>query len=435
VEQNTVSGASTVLRSLKKAKGSDDIEPGILPMFRLLTMVAWLILCPSLVSLLAPHQLPNYLAIFCWIQYSLLWAYLSWQWLCHMLGRWYLPIALGMSAIAPVVFQILAAKLRLDRGVLAAEALQPSPNSLYVWLLIPLLLGAMQYGYRVLLGIMIGTSGLSVFLAHLLTPSIGNTVTEQAITRLLMLTLAGAIIVRLSKVQRQQRLELVQKNMQLTHYATTLEQLAISRERDRMARELHDTLAHTLSALSVQLQALDVLLDRPAAARQLLQQTQEITRQGLKEARGTLYALRASPLQAMGLELALRQLVEQFSDRASLQVKCAIATPLEDLPIEVEQQIYRITEEALHNVIQHACATVVEVVLEQRARQLCLQITDDGVGFDPAKLPVSGHYGLLGMQERANLIGGELTIDSQPQQGTTVQLDVSIGLKSARAEL
>jgi signal transduction histidine kinase len=300
VEQNTVFGATTVLRSLKKANGSDDIEPGILPMFRLLTLVAWLILCPSLLSLLAPHQLPNYLAIFCWIQYSLLWAYLSWQWLCRMLGRWYLPIALGMSAIAPVVFQMLAAKMRLDRGVLAAEALKPSPNSLYVWLLIPLLLGAMQYGYRVLLIIMIGTSGLSVFLAHLLIPAIGNTVTEQAITRLLMLTIAGAIVVRLSKVQRQQRQELMQKNMQLTHYATTLEQLAISRERDR---------------------------------------------------------------------------------------------------------------------------------------QLCLQITDDGVGFDLNRRPSSGHYGLLGMQERANLIGGQLTIHSQLQQGTTIQLDVSIKSRSARAEL
>ncbi len=410
-------------------------------MFRLLTIAAWLLLSPTLLSLVnppPPYKLPNYLAIFCWGLYSLLWVYLSWQWLHRVLGWLYLPIALGISAIAPVLFQILAAKLRLDQGVPAAEALQPSPNGLYLWLLLPLLLSAMQYGYRVLLGFTLGTSGLSILLVNLLTPprgAIAAAVTEQAIIRLLMFTLAGAIIVRLSKVQRQQRHELVQKNTQLAHYATTLEQLAISRERDRIARELHDTLAHTLSAVSVQLQALDVLWEDPAAARKTLQQTQELTRQGLHEARRTLYGLRASPLQELGLAAALKQLTEQLAERLAhnatsqespLQVQFELSSPLNKLQPEVEQQIYRITEEALNNVVQHASAKTVTITLQESKGQLCLQIADDGSGFDPNQLPVSGHYGLLGMQERANLVSGNLTIHSQPQQGTTIQLEVPV---------
>jgi signal transduction histidine kinase len=412
----------------------DGIEPGILPVFRLFTVVAWLILSPTLLSLLAPQtpeKLPNYLAIFCWGQFSLLGVYLSWPGLRRHLRQFYLPIALGISAIGPVVFQILAAKMRLAHGVPTVEALQPNPGSLYLWLMLPLLLGAMQYGYRALLGLTVGTSGLSVFLVNLLTPPhgpIANTVTEQAITRLLVFTLAGAIIVRLSRVQRQQRQQLVQKNLQLTHYATTLEQLAISRERNRIARELHDTLAHTLSAISVQLQALDVLWDDPAAARQTLQQTQALTRQGLQEARRTLHGLRASRLQELGLASALKQLLEQLTEQTPLQVTFEISAALDGLPAEVEQQIYRITEEALTNVVQHAAAKTVEIAIHQNHAQLCVQIADDGIGFDPATVPVSGHYGLLGMQERANLISGNLTILSQPEQGTIIQLDLPINL-------
>jgi hypothetical protein len=156
--RSSVSGVIEVSRLPRTARNlhlNPDIEPGILPLFRFFTLLAWLVLSPSLLSLLIPRtpdKLPNYLGIFCWVQYSLLWIYLTRQWLHGLLSKCYLPIALGLNGFAPVVIQILAAQLRLDQGVPVAEALQPSPNSLYVWLLLPLLLVAMQYGYWALLG-------------------------------------------------------------------------------------------------------------------------------------------------------------------------------------------------------------------------------------------------------------------------------------------
>jgi signal transduction histidine kinase len=406
-----------------------DIEPGILRVFQRFTLLAWLILSPAWFFLLMPHKLPNYLALFCWMQYSLLGLYLSFSWLQRVLRGLYLPLALSVAAIGPVVFQLLAAKIRIDQGVPNQEALQPNPGSLYFWLLLPLLLIGMQYGYRVLLGFTLGTSGLSVLLVNLLTPAesaLTTTVAEQAMTRFLMFTLAGAIIVRLSKLQRLQRQELIQKNRQLTYYATTLEQLALSRERDRLARELHDTLAHTLSAVSVQLKALEVLWDNPDSAHQTLAKTQELTRHGLHEARRALSALRAGPLEELGLGLALKQLVEQLTERSHLQVKLEISSQLNDLRPEVEQQVYRIMEEGLNNVIQHSSAKTVEISLEKSKRNLYLQIADDGIGFNPEKSANVGHYGLLGMQERAHLIDGKLTIFSKSQQGTTIKLDVNL---------
>jgi len=406
------------------------IEPGILLVFRLFIGVQWLLLSlPLLASISRSNPLPDYMAIFGWVQCTFLWFYLSWNWLRRTWGAFYLPIALFVASVAPVVAQAAATALRLAKGLPSSAALV-DPRLLYIWLLLPLLLLAMQYGYRALFCFSFGTSALSVLLAHQLDPeggAIATTMTRQAIVRLLLFTLAGVTVVLLSQVQRKQRRELAQKNAQLAHYATTLEQLAVSRERNRLARDLHDTLAHTLSAVSVQLKALEVIWNTdPQAARQILKQTQDLTRTGLNEARCALQALRASPIEELGLVLALKELTEQVAERASLQVRLDLPPQLNSIRKEVEQQIYRIAEEALNNVVRHAYARILEVSLHREPTHLRLKIADDGVGFDLAKAPKSGHYGLIGMQERALLIDGQLEIHSLPQRGTTVQLDVDL---------
>jgi signal transduction histidine kinase len=406
------------------------IEPGILPAFRLFVGVHWLLLSLSLFVLTRKLRvLPDYMMIFGWMQCTFLGIYLLWNWLCRALGAFYLPIALFVASVGPVVSQAVAIALRLGNG-LPIEAALVDPRRLYIWLLLPFLLIAMQYGYRVLFCFTLGTSFLSALLAHQLDPeggAIAASLTRQAVSRLFVFAVAGVIILLLSKVQRKQRRELAEKNAQLAHYATTLEQLAVSRERNRIARDLHDTLAHTLSAVSVQLKALEVLWDTdPETARKTLKQTQDLTRTGLHEARRALQSLRASPIEELGLALALKQLIEQVTERIGLQVRLDLPVQLNGLRPEVEQQVYRIAEEALNNVVRHSNARVLKVCLRQEHAHLTLTIADDGVGFDLANVAKKGHYGLVGMQERALLIDGRLEIQSLSQQGTTVQLDVDL---------
>jgi signal transduction histidine kinase len=250
-------------------------------------------------------------------------------------------------------------------------------------------------------------------------------IAEEILVRVMLFSIVGYVVVRLSAAQREQRRALARKNADLAHYATTLEQLAISRERNRLARELHDTLAHTLSAMSVQLQALEVLLDGDLeAARATLRTLQDMTRQGVGEARRALGALRASPLEDLGLLEALRRLAESTAERAGLRLALDLPDSLDDLRPDLEQHLYRIAEEALANVVRHANAATLTVRLRQRGDGVTLLIADDGLGFDPATATADGHYGLRGIQERARLVGGALTIDSQPGQGARLALSV-----------
>jgi signal transduction histidine kinase len=147
-----------------------------------------------------------------------------------------------------------------------------------------------------------------------------------------------------------------------------------------------------------------------------------MTRQGVQEVRRSLHALRASPLEDLGLIQALRQLAESTAERAGLILKLDLPDNLNGIRSDIEQHCYRIAEEALTNVVRHANAQTLTIRLWQSDGSLNLQITDDGIGFDPAA--TNGHHGLKGMRERVLLIGGELDIQSQPGNGTTLCLKV-----------
>jgi len=406
------------------------IEPGLLPIFRLFVAIEWPLLGLSLFSLISKRvTVPDYFSIIVWLQTSFLLIYLWWQWLPKILGDFYLPIALLTASLGPIFGQVLAIVLRMKQG-LVGEAAQVDAGGLYIWLLLPLLLISSQYGLRTLFSFTIGTSLLPVIMAYLLTiaggPSLNPTV-EHAFSRLFLFSLAGFVVVRLSKAQRKQREELAQKNVQLMNYATTLEQLAVSRERNRMARELHDTLAHTLSAVNVQLKALEVLLEtNPAVAQQALKQTQDLTRNGLHEARRALHDLRANPVEELGLLLALQRLATLVAERAGLKLHLQLPPRFTSSTPEIEQTIYRIAEEALNNVVRHAQAANLTICLQPEISYIRLTISDDGLGFDLAQSVPGNHYGLIGMKERAALLDGKLEIFSQPQGGTKVQLGIKL---------
>ena len=196
----------------------------------------------------------------------------------------------------------------------------------------------------------------------------------------------------------------------------------MTQERNRLARELHDTLAHTLSAVEMQLKALDILIQRdPGAARQHLAQTRTVTRDGLQAARRALHDLRVQPVTEFGLLLALERLTQQTAQRTGAEPIVTLPQDLRRVPSHVEHHLYRIAEEALNNVVRHANATRFWLEIKAKSGQLQMIIRDDGVGFDLESLP-EGRYGLQGIQERADLIQASLTINSAPGQGSTIEI-------------
>ncbi len=225
--------------------------------------------------------------------------------------------------------------------------------------------------------------------------------------------------------QKTDRQALGERNVELARYATTVERLSVSHERNRIARELHDTLAHTLSAVSVQLEALNTQFDSDTiGAKQTPKKTAGLTRNGLQEVRRALHALRASPLEDLGLALALSCLVESTIERTGMKIALDITNELEGLRPEVEQSLYRITEEALNNAARHANAQKMTVSLLREGDEFQLTVTDNGIGFDTEALSENGHYGIKGMRERAMLCNSLLDIHSESGKGTTLHLTV-----------
>jgi signal transduction histidine kinase len=422
------------------------IEPGLLRVFTFVLALQLPLVSLALCTLGGrPDAVPDYMTILGWAQTVFLFIYLTAGGFQRALGRMFLPLAVGTAAVGPVLWTALGTALRMARGLRGAAALV-DPARLYLWLLLPVLLICAQYGLRELLLGTAGTSLLAVALAVPLKVAGGPDLTvtvQNAVGRFVVFMLVGGIVVQLSKAQRAQRDDQVRKRAELAQYATTLELLAESRERNRLARDLHDTLAHTLSAVSVQLKALDVLWDSdPAAARATLRQTQELTRGGLDEARRALRGLRASPVEELGLALALRRAGEQAAERGGLALSFSAPVQLTGLRPEVEQQLYRIGEEAINNVVRHARARRLWVTLAQERGETTLTVADDGAGFDPAHAagqsqarhtsPIfpggtggMGHYGLTGMRERAVLLDATLEVRSWPGKGTTIVVRVT----------
>jgi signal transduction histidine kinase len=245
----------------------------------------------------------------------------------------------------------------------------------------------------------------------------------SAFIRSIVLLILGLLEYRIMSLQRKERAELVEANEKLTHYALTIEQLTVSRERNRMARELHDTLAHTLSSVAVELEAVKTLVKpKPANAIKLVDQSLSITRNGLNETRKALQDLRALPIEDLGLTLALKTQIESVADRGAIKIKTCIAKGIDKVPPDVAYCIYRIAQEALENIVRHADASQASVTLESAQGMLHLTIRDNGRGFDHASIDNSRKFGLRGMNERVEMLGGKLSVDSTPGQGTTISL-------------
>ena len=295
-------------------------------------------------------------------------------------------------------------------------------------LLMALILLVWQYGWRYAVlfsgGIALFTLGLYLVLYRPGAPTLLPPVFVLVIQTITFLVVGYFISVLVQQLRRQNE-SLERANAQLTDYAVTLEELTISRERNRMARELHDTLAHTLSALSVQLETVKAYWEvDPTVVQPMLDRALTATRSGLQETRRALKSLRATPLDDLGLALALRQLATETAQRANLQLDLSVPEYLPYLTPAVEQCLYRVTQEATANVVHHANARRLTVQLTVDD-EVSLRVSDDGHGFDPQEAESATHFGLSGMRERAQLAGGDLSISSQPGEGTTIQLTIA----------
>ncbi len=425
-----------------------DLQPGFLPAFRLfvaIRMVFWVVIGPILVVVemaqgtdLAPAEimnmtlidrltLPNVAPILI-VEGALLLLLLLPQ-APRRLGRCFVPVTL-LIALVPL---------------LVGSYWWPSENPLQtpfiIFFFVMLVLIAWQYTFRYILTYVLGLTLYQAWFSSPLTDwpltvNLGWLVLQAA-----MMLVVGYIFAWLVSIQREQRAALAEAyerqaaaTRRLQQYTVTLEELAISRERNRLARELHDTLAHSLSAVTVQLEAVRSLWQvDPASARQMLDEADDSVRRGLTEARRALQALRASPLQEQGLIPALRDLAETAAEQSGADLDLQLPEDLKGrLSPEVEQVVYRIAQEALENVVRHAEARSIAVSLERNDRGVTLIVQDDGRGIAgsvPGLAEGNGphHLGIRGMRERASVLGGRLEIGRGDPHGTRVHLTVPLG--------
>jgi signal transduction histidine kinase len=196
---------------------------------------------------------------------------------------------------------------------------------------------------------------------------------------------------------------------------------AVVRERLKIARDLHDTLAHSMMAMLSEVRLLRKLqVHDPDSLREELARAEEVAHDGLNEARTAIAQMRVNAVRDTGLGAALRTAFDRFVDRTALSGEFSADPEAAGFGDERAEILFRMAEEALRNIERHAMATRAAVTLRTiEATQLQLRIEDDGIGFDP-DIPRLGHYGVVGLHEQAHLIGARLAIDSSPGRGTVL---------------
>ncbi|MGK7888541.1 MAG: sensor histidine kinase [Leptolyngbyaceae cyanobacterium] len=265
----------------------------------------------------------------------------------------------------------------------------------------------------------------------------GNAVdTEAFIQRILIafgITFSALLVLSLLMIlllmstlltERQSREQIAQANQQLRDYALRIETLAMEQERSRIAREIHDSLGHILTALNLQIEgAIKLANRRPEQAQIFLQDAKKLGSEALEAVRQSVATLRTNPLQGKTLAAAIATLTQDF--QRATQIQPQLEVHLHQPPsLEISTSLYRIIQEALTNIIKHADATAVTIHLTSDETQLLLTITDDGKGFDRAASQHSG-FGLQGIHERVTVLNGQWRINSMPGQGCQIVVQLS----------
>jgi len=218
-------------------------------------------------------------------------------------------------------------------------------------------------------------------------------------------------------------------NIQLQKYANEVEELTVDRERTRMAREIHDTLGHYLTILSIQLETISKLQERdPARAIVEVAEARRVAAQSMQEVRNAVAALRPSSIATLSLPEALTQLANEFRSTSNeTELTLDLETQLPLLSPDIQLALYRAVQEALTNIRKHAHATKVLVRLRYEAHEIELVVLDNGNGAaeNESRYPGSG-FGLVGLRERVELLGGHVTYGTEEAQGYRVTIRVPL---------
>ena len=224
--------------------------------------------------------------------------------------------------------------------------------------------------------------------------------------------------------------ELTDAHSRLQRYAEQAESLAVAEERNRLSREMHDTLGHRLTVSIVQLEGAGRLLERDTPrAGQMIQTVREQLAEGLADLRSTLASLRDSGMTGTSLRKSLQTLVDEYTQATGLSVHLSIPNNLLALDEARRMTIYRAAQEALTNTQRHAAAQSVWLKIEQNPNAVTLCVEDDGVGMPTDELTPG--IGLRGMQERAQQLSGGLTIDASPHGGVRLALTIPLAKEEA----
>jgi signal transduction histidine kinase len=232
---------------------------------------------------------------------------------------------------------------------------------------------------------------------------------------------------RLNEQQSRERaerlmLELEGANTQLAAYATQAEELAMTQERNRLAREIHDNLGHYLTIVNVQIEAAKVIMDSdPDRALDAMNKAQELTQIGLARVRESVAALRESPVSNRPLDKAIASLIEE-AQSSGIVTEFKVTGETQALENKVALALYRAAQEGLTNVHRHARASRVDVLLDYKPSEVRLEVKDNGVGA----AETGGGFGLLGIRERMQLLGGRLEISTDVGKGFWLTASVPV---------
>lgn len=212
------------------------------------------------------------------------------------------------------------------------------------------------------------------------------------------------------------------------HLHEASRELSVVEERNRLARDLHDSVSQTLFSAALSAQAAMTLIENDSAqAREQITRVQELTRDALKEMRSLIFELRPVKVEEQGLVSAVVTHVSVLKRIHDIDFFCD-TREVQRPPVRIERELFRIVQESLNNIIKHSAAKNVTIRIEAGEERVRMEISDDGVGFVPDSLQIrTRHLGLTSMEERAQSLGGTLVISSSPGAGTTVQVEVPVG--------
>ncbi|PZV15254.1 MAG: sensor histidine kinase [Pseudanabaena sp.] len=269
---------------------------------------------------------------------------------------------------------------------------------------------------------------------ELAKPQLAEIVWDSRISNILLfsLTLIFALLLinaLLSERQSREKLEKVYQELEMTHqqlhqYALRIEDQATLQERNRIAREIHDGLGHTLTAQTIQIN--NALIFWHAKSEQSLaslKQAKQLGAEALLEVRKSVSVLRSNPLQGKLLESAIDKLLQDFKQNTGIELSTNIYLQ-QSLPSDVNTTLYRIIQESLTNIYKHAQAKMVNIELSQQLGSIRLMIEDNGKGFDPTQNTTG--FGLQGMKERTSALCGQFMLDSQLEKGCRLVISLPI---------